>query len=929
MTRVPIFTDPRGTTPTQIAVPTGRIAIPRGASANITVPRRVTPTGIGIAGQAFAQALKEMGARRIRAYRARTLTDVETNANTAVGEAEVEAFKADSAESERVYKANAKLAEVRAQVNAITDTFIRGEANDILERVQTRGLLRVRGLVVRAEVQEGRAALQRAKESHNTLIGTGKRKPSEAYGDFEREFELFGDAAYNPEDAQAFLNDTRTQFFRTYVDLLLYGNDQEGVLPAPDQVEAFLDSPAAREALTTAQRRSLRNLGLQRTEEAQREIFDQGLSNAREELSVELALDSASHEEYAKLVDDTAQDMTVLGGFKDRAVSGTMMTKDDVKRYLLGRSGGPIEAAALNGDVRRFEIAVMSLPRNSSDSLTIAKKYQAVLLRVLATDNKLANAEGDVEDALLGGWRLEHTDWNQRVVDQLDASETANLWQQAEDSGQPTTQSEIDQKRIDRWGKTTMMPTDLTRKLISVIQSGDAHSAEAISDAQDALGYMRRTAPAAYEKLPSDIRKAGLVWERVFVTGSDPKAMQAMVDDMVNPPDPAKQAGFDFNRTIHFKNAMSYLAEQIKDDKLFKMDLTGDLIQTRLGNMDLESGTTFDLTAIGDTIPQDLISKFWDAVSFDIRSGVNPEGAMAKAYVEVVQNGGYGKSTSFSDHDDPSIRELEPVRLYGFDSVETFEMDMAGLILLAMADGIANVPLAAFEEGESPPPTISLTEVSRTKEEVTGAFDAFGRPIFEMRPDVISLQEHFGKSMFKEMGDREDEIINLGPLLPDIEADGEERLKNDMAFMRGANFRIVRPDHIETFIRWGREHLLFLPHGNQDEGLVGRGPNGEPKTLYNIYYIDKLGIRHPWSGNEFNTKGEAMAVGFLIQPDVEAGRTHMLKKASEGVTAQKKMRDRRLRIEQQISIEKFFRPSVTTQQSFEARRPQVGATRQP
>ena len=407
-----------------------------------------------------------------------------------------------------------------------------------------------------------------------------------------------------------------------------------------------------------------------------------------------------------------------------------------------------------------------------------------------------------------------------------------------------------------------------------------------------------------------------MLFEKLHVPGADPRETITTAIKAYNPIDVATAIGVKMNRQVIVDQAMSELAKLIKGSSQFDLNVEGDFQKTKLGNMDLDSGEflTFDELSIGDTVPPDLVTKYITRVFINRTSGMSPDASIIDAFQHIEQ-ASYAKSTAFGDSVNPVIRILEVVRHNRYPSVEAFEHDMSNLILNALSSGVLITPIAMSDEGEA---SIPRWDVGGTSDPPLPTFlpPTATKPFDRSRPNTQTLEQIFKLKIDKE-------FAHSG-----IEPEGRERVEDDMAALRGANMRVFREDLRDKVIRWSKTgengRLRFIPEGNENEGLVFKGTDGQNKTIYGIYYVDNDGFQHP-----FMARGpDGNIERFFIYPDPAIGLTAMQTSLEQGVQQQKNLRNYRLRKEH---IELMRQLNIVRPPTDQLRRPaRPGqATREP
>ena len=312
--------------------------------------------GINVGGQAIAGALINIGRSKIRATTARTLTTVETSVMQASAAAQTEAGQVpDPNVAGAAFTGSSQFHGVDAFVKAIKSPRDRAEAEQLVERHKTRGMIAVERAAVGKMITLGRASMDAMKAESALQARTGAKTPAELIGPLEEQMMRHVDTSYTLEAAQNWLIQTRRFIYDNYIGFLLEGDEASGAIPRPDEVEGLLATEEAKAVYTPGQARELNRLADRAMIDANSELLALGLAGEKAGLDATLATAALTHDTFATKAGQAADRIMGQTGFKDMKVNNKFLSRNDVLRFLLTDS---LIQYARAGDVHRFN-AVM------------------------------------------------------------------------------------------------------------------------------------------------------------------------------------------------------------------------------------------------------------------------------------------------------------------------------------------------------------------------------------------------------------------------------------------------------------------------------------------------------------------------------------------------------------------------------------------
>ncbi len=689
MTRIPSFIEGAGGGGGgSVRVPSSQIALP--------APARVLaqPSPLGPALNNLARSLEQMGRRRLQAQRARTLTEIDSNAIEAFGTAFDDALKVDPSEMERVFDEHASIVELKDQINGIEDGITRTEAAGIFKERMARVR---RSLTIEAgkeEASRGRVAVIEFKQRLGLEVRAGK-EPLIATDELDDRLKGHVGTAYTTAGAKKLLDAATLEFYREHVDFLLNGTATSP--PAPGDVDAFLDREDVRKVMTPAQRTQLRNQAARDVEDENDEMIIARFSIAEQTLDNELALDGVNAEDFGKLVKETAAALKALPGFE-----GAL---DDV---LLALLADPLEAAARMGDIHRFTVVAAALPAPNSDAQIMLAKASDMLLRAIGQTNKQDLINARVEDARKQSLALDKNTANKDAVNQFAQKEIEAMRAENPEIGLDDLSIEL----IRNWGPTTLLPSQITRVPSAIARNPSAFSPAEVQSSFDIMTFARNTHPRSYEQsFDTDVRKFHKLFIRMMAPGADSKEIAGFVHEALNPTDLARAAALSSVMDSLVTDAMSAFVEFAKEDPNFEIELEGDFEMNRLFNVEQEGLPIFRTDVFNDVVPPDMTQRYIDFFQSNMNRGMTKEAAQIDAWERIV-DAGYGVTNVFQE--ESVIRKLAPERVYGGTGDE-IALDLANRIGLDNLDGKIIWPDVMQEEGEQPFPSPIRLPEKRTR----------------------------------------------------------------------------------------------------------------------------------------------------------------------------------------------------------------------
>lgn len=386
MTRIPTTTDPRGTRPARIPVPSSQLGAPVRLG-NIPFDD-VPPSPGGIIGQALAgavsdlaQAFQDRDKRIQRIRRARQTSAGIKGFRETLAEAEIEASNVDPAQAIDIY--DARVAEIRQGIENIDDEVVQASLSIALDEIGTTGRLRIQRDVHKREKIQTRA-------SHNDLanqlaadIDAGRVQLPIAVSSFS---DRIGDAlisVYSETEAQARKEAATARFVRLEFNRLLRED--------PGLAAIFIESDPLAQVLPSDESKRRIDSADRALEQREATLAESALDTARTELRAILSQDTDTVSSAA--VDESVTSFTeAMPGFPGFRVKGRFLLNkiadaDDLKLILLADE---LMLAATNGDERRVASILPSMP-NTADAQAVVTNAKATLARVMK-----ARADADV-----------------------------------------------------------------------------------------------------------------------------------------------------------------------------------------------------------------------------------------------------------------------------------------------------------------------------------------------------------------------------------------------------------------------------------------------------------------------------------------------------------------------------------------------------
>lgn len=790
MTRISTLTDPRGTRPPRVAVPSSQLTAP--PLGNVPF-ERVPPSSGAIIGQAIqgvagrfsnvGQVLQERSLRLRQAEQARQITERQTTSIGVIGTGEDEAKQAGIGNAETVFEA--ALDPFQTEISAIEDTFVRETVQLNFDRDRARALVRVRRKETDRIVSAGAAADDQLDDKLTVSLSKGDTPLAEVIARFRDSVQSKVGGAYDEDDAERRIEAFELRAATTEYRRLLGIN--------PDLAAEFLDSDFIRGTLS-ADDIAARKQEIDRQQETNRQAeLDSIVTTVNSDLD-RILLQEPEHfttEQFGLLIDATAKHIAEItkGAPFDKQIS-----EAEARIVLLGRH---LRLAAEEGDEGRFLAVSAELP-NTAEGRLLRQQAEDILKRKLSQIDRTAEINAEVQSAIRLRYALSSKSEAHRAAVDRDA---AAYFADRIAANPELTATQIKRELVARYGPLGLLPDSIKRPAESVVRNPENATSEQIIETMELLDFVRTAAPFAFRDLGDDVRAQVKLYQTMIVPGQDAKEVAKVVNESLNPPNLARAEEIRQRETEFNRFAETELVRLIDDE--FDVDLSADRDFTSIlrGADDVPA---LRPGALGDIIPFAVVAQFREGVLNGLRRGQTKEAAVALAWEALTRS--VGVTRIFSEVD--RIRALAPETMYGSASYgsEEMETDFANAMSIDFLEDELLLPSIAAQQAPLdksllfPKPELLEFDDKGQLANLTG-LSAHGLGHFiEYARDRIELVPHPTKSLATESG-------NL-PLYQPMFVDDDGALHPIM--------RIIKDDDGNEFV----EPYLIAP--DERNGMTGR-----------------------------------------------------------------------------------------------------------
>lgn len=680
MTRVPTLTDPRGTRPPRVAVPSSQLTAPPLGNVRFGPVPPSSGAIIGQAIQGFAgdlsdigRTLQEHGLRLRQAEQARQITERQTTSIGVIATGEDQAKQAGIGNAETVFEAS--LEPFQTEISAIENTFVRETVQLNFDRDRAKALVRVRRIETGRELSAGAAADDQLDDQLTVSLSKGDTPLAEVIARFRDSVQSKVGGVYDEDGAERRIEAFELRAATTEYRRLLAIN--------PDLAAEFLDSDFIRSTLSAddiagRKQEIKRQLGTNLQAE-----LDSIVTTVNSELD-RILLQEPEHfttEEFGLLIDATAKRIAEItkGAPFDKQIS-----EADARIVLLGRH---LRLAAEEGDEGRFLAVSAELP-NTAEGRLLRQQAEDILKRKLSQIDRTAEINAEVQSAIRLRYALSSKSAAHRAAVDRDA---AAYFADRIAANPELTATQVKRELVARYGPLGLLPDSIKRPAESIVRNPENATTEQIIETMELLDFVRTAAPFAFRDFGDDVRAQVKLYQTMIVPGQDAKEVAKLVNESLNPPNLARAEEIRQRETEFNRFAETELVRLIDDE--FEIDLSAerDFIDVLRGDEDVPA---LRPGALGDVIPFAVVAQFREGVLNGLRKGQTKEAAVALAWETLTRT--VGVTRIFSEVG--RIRALAPETMYGSASYgsEEMETDFANAMSIDfLEDELLLPPIAA------------------------------------------------------------------------------------------------------------------------------------------------------------------------------------------------------------------------------------------